>query len=144
MKSVFIRLANFFINLVQRFFQLAGGYNKYLGKEDHLQHQVMQYIAAQYPFALATHIANEGRRSPFERFKFKHLGAKAGIPDILIFDPNAKYNGLAIELKAGKNKPTPAQKEWLEELEVRGWAAMWLNDFDKVVDVLKKYFMDEL
>ena len=144
MNLLFNRIAYFFINLVQIFFQLAGGYHKYLGKEDRLQHQVMQYIAAQYPFALATHVANEGKRSPFERFKFKYLGAKAGIPDILIFDPNEKYNGLAIELKAGKNKPTPAQKEWLEELEVRGCAAMWLNDFDDVVSVLNKYFKDEL
>jgi hypothetical protein len=72
----------FLFNLVQTIIKLAGGYYKYLGKEDKLQHQVMAYIASQYPFALATHIANEGKRSPFERFKFKYLGAKAGIPDV--------------------------------------------------------------
>lgn len=134
----------FLFNLVQTFIKLAGGYHKYLGKEDKLQHQVMAYIAAQYPFALATHIANEGKRSPFERFKFKYLGAKAGIPDVMIFDKNAKFNGLAIELKAGKNKPTESQKQWLKDLEDRGWVAMWLNDFDQIIEVIQKYFADEL
>lgn len=134
----------FLFNLVQTIYKLAGGYHKYLGKEDKLQHQVMTYIAAQYPFALATHIANEGKRSPFERFKFKYLGAKAGIPDVMIFDKNAKFNGLAIELKAGKNKPTESQKQWLKDLEDRGWAAMWLNDFDQIIEVIQKYFADEL
>ena len=104
----------------------------------------MAFIAAQYPFALATHIANEGKRSPFERFKFKYLGAKAGIPDVMIFDKNAKYNGLAIELKAGKNKPTESQLQWINDLEDRGWAAMWLNDFDQIIEVIQKYFADEL
>ena len=63
-------------------------YQKYLGKEDVLQNQVMRYIALKYPKALFTHVANEGKRTPFERYKMKYLGTKPGIPDIMIFDPN--------------------------------------------------------
>jgi hypothetical protein len=47
-------------------------------------------------------------------------------------------------LKAGKNKPTESQKQWLKDLEDRGWAAMWLNDFDQIIEVIQKYFADEL
>ena len=49
-------------------------YEKYLGPEDKLQREVMQYIGMQYPKALITHPANEGKRSKFEQYKLKTLG----------------------------------------------------------------------
>jgi len=119
-------------------------YHKYLGPEDKLQNAVMQYIAAQYPGVLAAHIPNEGKRTPFERFKFKYLGGKAGIPDVMIFCPSGEYVGLAIELKAGKNKPTKAQIEWLEELSLNGWAAYCLNSFEGCKLAIDEYFNKEL
>ena len=88
---------------------LANPYEKYLGKEDVLQHKVMKYLENKYPGIYAIHVPNEGKRSTFERFKFKYLGGKAGIPDILIFYANKEFNGLAIELKVGYNKPTENQ-----------------------------------
>ena len=44
-------------------------YQKYLGKEDVLQNQVMRYIGLKYPKALFTHVANEGKRTRFEQYK---------------------------------------------------------------------------
>lgn len=120
------------------------GFTKYLGPEDKLQNAVMQYIEVQYPEALVAHIPNEGKRTPFERFKFKYLGGKAGIPDVMIFCPSSVYIGLAIELKAGKNKPTKAQKEWLERLEFCGWAAYCLNNFEACKDIIDRYFKNNL
>ena len=46
---------------------------KYLGKEDVLQNQVMRYIGLKYPKTLFTHVANEGKRTPFEQYKMKYL-----------------------------------------------------------------------
>ena len=115
-------------------------YAKYLGKEDVLQNQVMRYIGLKYPFALYTHVANEGKRTPFEQYKMKYLGTKPGIPDIMIFDPNKTNNGLAIELKAGYNKPTPNQKKWLKSLENKNWLAVWSNNLDECIEIIDKYF----
>jgi len=56
----------------------------------------MQYFKNQYPEAYVIHPPNEGKRSPYERFKFKQLGGKSGIPDVLCFAPNDSYNGLAL------------------------------------------------
>ncbi|QDP47482.1 MAG: hypothetical protein Unbinned2716contig1001_17 [Prokaryotic dsDNA virus sp.] len=117
---------------------------KYLGPEDRMQNSVMNFIRAHYPKALVTHATNEGKRTPFERYKLKYLGATAGIPDVLVFTPNAKYNGLAIELKYKYNKPTKAQEVWLKELKMCGWYAVVSNDIDKTIDVIRKYFKDEL
>ena len=58
----------------------------------------------------------------------------------MIFNPNKKNNGLAIELKAGYNKPTENQKKWLKELENNNWVAVWCNNFDDCVEIIDKYF----
>ena len=52
------------------------GFKKYLGEEDKLQRSVVTYLNWEYPEAIFTHVPNEGRRTPFERFKFKHLGKR--------------------------------------------------------------------
>jgi hypothetical protein len=116
---------------------------KYLGKEDKMQNQVMNYIKYNYPKAVYSHISNEGKRSPFERYKMKFLGAKAGIPDVMIFNSNKKYNGLAIELKVGYNKPSDNQKKWLKDLKNSGWHTTWSNDIESVYKLIDNYFNDE-
>ena len=119
-------------------------YQKYLKGEDQLQRAVMNYIEMQYPGTIYTHPMNEGKRTPFEQYKMKYLGAKPGIPDLLIFTPNANRGGLAIELKYKYNKPTPNQKKWLKWLENCNWAVDWHNNFDLCVETIDKYFNNEL
>lgn len=116
------------------------GFKKYLGEEDKLQRSVVEYLKWEYPEAIFTHVPNEGRRTPFERFKFKHLGSKAGVPDLMIFNTNCDFNGLAIELKVGRNKPTESQIQWLEWLKQCGWETYVLYNFDDVKSVLDLYF----
>lgn len=118
-------------------------FEKYLGKEDKLQNKVMTYLKYQYPKALFTHVSNEGKRSPFERYKMKFLGSKAGMPDLMIFTPNKYYNGLAIELKVGYNKPSENQKKWLADLNDANWKAIWLNNFEDIKTTIDNYFKDE-
>ena len=119
-------------------------YKKYLKGEDQLQRAVMNYIEMQYPGTIYTHPMNEGKRTPFEQYKMKYLGAKPGIPDLLIFTPNANRGGLAIELKYKYNKPTPNQKKWLKWLENCNWAVNWHNNFDDCIDTINKYFNNEI
>jgi len=123
---------------------MSGGFHKYLSKEDKLQREVIVYLQLQYPQALAIHVPNEGKRTPFERFKFKYLGGLSGVPDIMIFNSNQKFHGLAIELKVGYNKPTANQKQFLQDLTDLGWCAVWINSFEKAQDLIDNYFNNEL
>lgn len=118
---------------------MANPYFNYLGKEDNMQHSVMQYIKTKYPDVFAIHVPNEGKRTPFERFKFKHLGGVSGVPDILIFANRGNLSGLAIELKAGSNKPTENQFKCLKSLENANWRAFWSNDYDEVLREIDNY-----
>lgn len=119
-------------------------YHKYLGKEDMLQHAVMEYVRHQYPHALCVHVPNEGKRSPFMQYKVKYLGIVSGVPDVLIFNPNDKFNGLAIELKWGRNKPTENQKKFIDRLQRVNWCAEWVNTFQDAQNLIDKYFKNEL
>lgn len=119
-------------------------YYNYLGKEDKMQNELMIYIETKHPKAICTHIPNEGKRTPFEQYKMKYLGTKPGIPDLMIFTPNLNKGGLAIELKAGYNKPTENQKKWLKSLKNANWVAKWHNNLDDCIETIDKYFNNEL
>jgi hypothetical protein len=99
----------------------------------------MNYIKMQYPGTFAIHVPNEGKRSPFERYKFKYLGGVAGVPDILLFASKTNYSGLALELKVGYNKPTENQKDCLERLKNASWDAQWCNSFDAAKEIIDNY-----
>jgi hypothetical protein len=122
----------------------ANPYQKYLGKEDHLQHAVMQYLKIQYADTLAIHVPNEGKRSPFVQYKFKYLGGMQGIPDVIVFKQTPSYAGLAIELKVKPNKPTKNQLEFLDKLSDSGWYATWVNSFEAAKEIIDQYFTDDL
>ena len=55
---------------------MANPYEKYLGGEDKLQRAIINYLQMQYPNAIFTHPMNEGKRTKFEQYKMKYLGAK--------------------------------------------------------------------
>lgn len=114
-------------------------FEKYLGPEDHLHRQVINYITAQYPGVLFHHSPMEGKRSRFEQFKLKWLGAKSGFPDLFIFASNRNGNGLAIELKVKPNKPTENQNAWLSALHNRLYVAEVCYSFEEAKKVIDNY-----
>ncbi|MEO0498946.1 MAG: hypothetical protein AAF205_00115 [Pseudomonadota bacterium] len=67
-----------------------------------------------------THPANEGVRHPAVAQKLKRLGMRPGAPDIL-----GVRNGrlFAVELKAGRNTASEAQRQCLEDIARFGGAA---------------------
>lgn len=128
---------------------MSNGYERFLGPEDKLQSAVMSYLALQYPRSLAVHCPNEGQRTKFERYKIKELGIKPGMPDVMVYEPVFRlfdgkaspdyYNGLAIELKIGKRKPTEQQRECLDLLKKAGWRCHVCNNFDDVKLIIDQY-----
>lgn len=77
----------------------------------------------------------------------KRVGVKAGIPDVLIFDPTdpadpreRPYSGVAIELKAPRGITSPAQLEWLTRLGGCEWSCHICRSIDEVIAVLKRHY----
>lgn len=87
------------------------------------------------------HPANEGMHKVQYRRKQVQLGLAPGLPDLLIFDvpPKKDYRGTAIELKRRHGGVvTAAQKQWLADLEKRGWFTAVCYGADEVIELLTR------
>ena len=105
--------------------------------EDDLQMAVAQYLDL---VSLAWfHVANERRTSVRAGARLKRKGVKAGVPDVLIFEPKGKYHGLALELKIKGNYMTLDQKHWFTRLEMKGWFCKCCYNFDEVQETVTNY-----
>ena len=109
----------------------------YIGKEDDFQKSVARYLDSLG--VLWCHVPNESKSKVQYRVKQKAKGLKSGLPDCLIFEPKGIYNGMAIELKVGKNKISEYQKYWLEELSSRAWKCIVAYDLDEAIQEIDKY-----
>ena len=91
--------------------------------EDNLQIACVKWFDLQYP-TLATllfHAANGGSRNAIEGAKFKRMGVRRGVADIIFLLPNKSYPYLVIELKdRNKGRQSREQKEWQKQVEKAG------------------------
>lgn len=116
--------------------------------ESQLQRAVARVLDASG--LLWCHVPNGGQRHPAVAKKLKAEGVKAGIPDVMVFEPPYRpmgagfryltHNGLALELKVGKNKPTAAQVEWHERLRKNGWRVEVCYTLDEVLGILRECY----
>jgi hypothetical protein len=109
--------------------------------EAKIQNEVCKYLDDIGSFYTST--ANGARMSGREMAKLKRQGLKRGVPDILIFDHNLKYFGLAIELKTEDGNLKPEQKEFLFNLTTRGWKAIVCYGYDEAIKEIKEYYKDK-
>lgn len=89
------------------------------------------------------HFANERKCSFKYGSLLKSMGVKRGVSDVFLAIPQNGKNGLWIELKVGKNKPTKSQIAFSERKKMRGYETSfcWGCEAAKVVllDYLKDY-----
>lgn len=110
--------------------------------EAELQKQCVKWLKEQYPQAFFTHVPNEAKREWKTINALKSMGWVPGCPDLLIFNRNNKFSGLAIELKIMPNKITTTQQAFLNVLGENNWfcKVVWaLDDFKYYVT---EYFKD--
>ena len=113
------------------------------GREAQEQEALFQWAAVQahkYPaLRLLYHVPNGGSRNKLEAYHLKLQGVKAGVPDLCLPVPSGGYHGLYIELKAGRNKPTPEQRAWLAALDVNGYKTAVCYGWQQAAEEIKSY-----
>lgn len=109
---------------------------------EHL-HQVALFQWAEYDkrpeLRLLFAVPNGGHRHKAVAGKLKAEGVKAGVPDIVLPVARGGFNALFIELKAGKNKATPKQAEWIERLGEAGNMALVCHGWESAKRVIEGY-----
>lgn len=89
--------------------------------------------------ALMYAIPNAARRSPRQGAWMKAEGMKAGVPDVHLPVARGRYTGLWIEMKAGKNKPTPEQRRRMDALDAEGHLCVVCYFWRDAAAVIEKY-----
>ena len=70
-------------------------------------------------------------------------GLQAGFPDVLLCCPNAHHCGLAVEMKHGRGRTTPAQREWLDRLATAGWRCVVAYSAGEAIAAVQDYLRDD-
>ena len=109
-------------------------------KEDNLQAAVVTYLKLEYKALFCASLGGQYQKYQSQRLKAKRTGYIAGFPDLFIYEPRGGYNGLAIELKVKGNYASPKQKEWLVNLEDRGYSSWVCVGFDDAKETIDNYF----
>ena len=107
-------------------------------EEDRLQMQVADYLRLQYPRVLWFHVPNGGNRNAREGARFKRMGVRPGVADIIII-----HNGKThfIELKIKPNKQAPSQKEFETNVKNQGLRYEICYTFDEAKTAIDSYLM---
>lgn len=125
-------------------------WKKYIGSENDFQITVATHL--DLLGVLWNHSAGE-RKTKMRQDKnggwfspegniLKMKGVKSGVPDVMIYEGDGGYRGLAIELKVGYNKPSEHQESWLEQLRKRQWQTHWSNSLDEVLFIIECYLKE--
>ena len=94
----------------------------------------------QYPELAWLHaIPNGGLRNPRVAIKLKAEGVKAGVWDVFLPVARQGYHGLYIEMKYGKNKLTPSQREFQEFIDRQGYAFVVCYNGETAYHLVVKY-----
>jgi hypothetical protein len=104
-------------------------FEKYLSKEDVMQAEIARILSLRFPDLLWWHTANEGRRTPYEQYKFKALGGKSGVSDFVILQETNFSKGLMLEIKCGANGCSADQVDFLVRSVQNGYTGAVVYDF---------------
>lgn len=106
--------------------------------EHQIQVACVNYFRLRWRNAIIFAIPNGGQRNIKVACKLKAEGVLAGVPDLQIPIPRNGYNGLFIEMKAGKKgRVSDEQKDVMQRLTDNGYlckVCRCFDDFQKVVD----------
>lgn len=94
-----------------------------------------QYPELQLLFA----IPNGGLRDKIVAANLKAEGVKSGVCDLFLPVARRGCHGFFLELKVGKNKPTPDQMKFIMAMQVQGYAAWWFVGWEDAWKALVQY-----
>ena len=108
--------------------------------EEKIQNQCILWFDKKYPkyrLLLVHHYNNP--RNAIQGSKLKGLGLKKGIPDLVLYVPNKKYNALFIEMKNETGKLQSQQVKYSEILPEMGYKWELCRSLDNFKKIITSY-----
>jgi hypothetical protein len=88
-------------------------------------------------------VPNAAKRSMALASMLKAEGMRSGVPDVMFPYNNGKYNGLALEFKSAKGKPTENQLLWIASLQKYGWDCYIVNNSESAWNYVLDYIKNK-
>lgn len=109
--------------------------------EEDLQAACVRWFSLQYPKMadLLVHPANGGKRNAREAARFKLLGVRPGVPDLLLLKANRFYPFMGIEMKSESGRQTELQKQYQELMESEGAKYVVCRSLEQFIEIVKNY-----
>lgn len=82
---------------------------------------------------------NGGNRNIVTAVKLKREGTRRGVLDLTLLTPNRYFHGLFIEMKAGKNKASKEQNEFMGHALTVGYQCAVCYSFTEAIAVIDDY-----
>lgn len=80
-----------------------------------------------------------GRRYSPEAMKLKKEGLRSGVPDVCLPVARQGFHGLFVEMKIKGNRPSDAQKEYIAQLNMQGYAVVVAYGWDAAREAIEDY-----
>lgn len=115
-----------------------------IDNESDLQKEVVLFLRENFPKVLFTCTCGGLQDTPQKRINMYEQGYRKGVPDLLIFEPNSSYTGMAIELKTPKGMGVllEYQLQFMMDLKFRNWKTLISNSYSDIVIQINNYLMD--
>lgn len=109
--------------------------------EANLQSGCVTWFGLQYPklAPLLFSVPNGGSRNKIEAMNLKRQGVRAGVADLILLFPKQGHGALLIEMKYGKGKQQPVQKEWQKIVESAGYKYVVCRSLDEFMREVNNY-----
>lgn len=112
----------------------------------YLEHAIqcasVQWFCLQYPRRLIYAVPNAARRSAPQAARLKAEGMLAGVPDLVIPEPNGRYHGLYVEMKTPTGTLTVEQKRIGDELRRRGYRVEIARSVTQFMEIVEGYWTE--
>lgn len=123
-------------------------------EEERIHCACVEWFDYQYPSLkyLLFHPANGGKRNIIEAKKFKRMGMRAGVADLIFTYPfiaiDANKNtifqaGAAIEIKSKEGRQTKAQKEYEKSVIEHGYIYEIVRNFTQFEVIILKFMSNK-
>ena len=110
--------------------------------ESYEQKQLIQWCRTDPRMQFLFHIPNETVGGQKWVIRNRQLGAKSGVPDLMLPIPAKGYHGLFIEMKTKTGRISESQKRWLKSLNELGYLAVIARGWEEARDILLQYLED--
>jgi hypothetical protein len=111
--------------------------------EQRQQEAIVTYLQLQYKgVRFCASLGGQYQQYQSQRAKAIRTGYVKGFPDLQITEARRNYHGLFIELKTKTGRITPHQKQWIEDLNERGYLAKCCKGMEEAMDLIDWYLKE--